>query len=188
MTFFRAVRKCWVKIEFLQRYDESGSAGYDAFMKGDYGEAAARVREMVASQQELYAHATDRQISMIRIHVCELPLSSYLKNYEFAAYLADIEHGEDIRLVDAADIRQLLDETGISDFVLFDRERLIALIYDLDAGTLKEARLVEDAALVDAYSAMADELMKASTPMLQSAIYLDVAGPSARSADHSLET
>ncbi len=178
MMFFKGLRKRWVKIEILQEYDESGFAGYDAFKSGDYGRAATLVRKMVMSQWELYDHAAEHGISMTRIRVCELPLSSYLLHYEFAAYLADIERGEDIRFVDASDVRRLLDETGISDFVFFDYERVIALIYDIHSGSLQEARLVEDAELVQAYSTVVDKLTKASVPMLQSPIYLDAVGRS----------
>jgi hypothetical protein len=185
MAFFKDLHKSWLKIEFLQEYDESGFTGYDAFRNGDYDEAARLVREMVMSQRELYGHAAERKISMTRIRICELPLSPYLQHYEFAAYLADIECGEDIRLVSADDVRRLLEETGISDFVLFDRERVIALIYDVHSGSLQEARLVEDAELVRSYSAVADELMKVSVPMLQSPIYLDSVGRSLETTKRS---
>lgn len=185
MTFFRSLHKSWMKIEVLQEYDESGFTGYDAFGNGDYDEAARLVREMVMSQRELYGHAAEHKISMTRIRICELPLSPYLRHYEFAAYLADIECGEDIRLVSADDVRSLLDETGISDFVLFDRERVIALLYDVRSGSLQEARLVEDTELVQSYSAVADELMRASVPMLQSPIYLDSVGRSLETTKHS---
>ncbi|MFD2356718.1 DUF6879 family protein [Nonomuraea ferruginea] len=160
MAFFRDLRRSWVKVECLQEYDESGFSAYDAFRNGDYDEAARRVREMVLGQRELYGHAVEHGIAMTRIRVCELPLSPYLEHYEFAAYLADIECGEEIRLVEAVDVRPLLDETGISDFVLFDRERVIALIYDKRSASLREARLVEDAELVHAYAAVTDELME----------------------------
>ncbi|MFI7454717.1 DUF6879 family protein [Nonomuraea sp. NPDC049714] len=182
MKFFTGLRTSWVKIEFLQEYDESGFAGYDAFKNGNYDEAATLVREMVMGQRELYGYAAEHKISMTRIRVCELPLSPYLKHYEFAAYLADIECGEDIRLVRAADVSRLLDDTGMSDFVLFDHRRVIALIYDLHTGSLREARLVEDTELVRAYSAVADELTRVSVPMLQSSIYLDSVGRSFETA------
>lgn len=173
MTFFQSLRRSWVKAEFLQEYDESGFPGYDAYKRGAYEEAAELVRDMVMSQRELYDHAAEQGVTMTRIRVCELPLSPYLRHYEFPAYRADIECGEDIRLVAVADIRRLLDKTGISDFVLFDRERVIALIYDVRSGLLREARLVEDVQLVRAYVELTDELVRKSVPMLQSPIYLD---------------
>lgn len=173
MTFFRGLRSRWVKVEFLQEYDESGFAGYEAFKRGDHVEAARLVRDQVMNQDEIYSHAREREVAMIRLRICQLPLTSYLIHYEFAAYLADIEQGEDIRFIDASDVGRMFAETNISDFVLFDDRVVIALIYDLQTSTLEEARLVEDPALVKAYAGVADRLIQESVPMLESRIYLD---------------
>lgn len=173
MQLFRQLRRRWVKVEFLQEYDESGFSGYEAFKRGYYEEAARLVREMVKSQDEIYSHARRYRVAMTRVRVCRLPLSSYLLNYEFAAYRADIECGEDIRFIDEREISDLIAETGISDFLVFDDEKVVALIYDLASSTLREARLVERPELVEQYVQVADRLIALSTPMLNSPLYLE---------------
>ena len=173
MTFFRDLRSRWVKVEFLQEYDESGFAGYEAFKRGDYIEAARLVHDQVVNQDEIYSHAREQDVTMIRIRVCKTPLTSYLIHYEFAAYLADIEQGEDVRLIDARDIGRIITDMGVSDFVLFDDRVVIALIYNLQTRSLEEARLVEDPSLVKTYASVADLLIQESVPMLESRIYLD---------------
>ncbi len=173
-TFFGALRSRWVKMEFLQEYDESGFEGYEAFRAGRFDDAARLVQEMVKGQTEVYAHARKHDVDMIRIRVCELPLSPYLLHYEIPAYLADIECGEQIRFIDVDDVRDILDETGVSDYVVFDDSRVTALIYDPRNARLKEARLVDSPPLLRAYIEVTEELIRRSTPMLESPIFLEV--------------
>jgi hypothetical protein len=170
-ALFRQLRRRWVKVERMQEYDESGSAGYQAFKKGAYGEARRLVQDMVKSQDEIYSHARRYAISMIRVRICDLPLSPYLVHYEIPAYLADLDCGEDIRFVDSRDIGDLLVPTGISDYVLFDDKRVIVLIYAEETGRLAEARLVEDRDLVKEYVEISDQLIRRSNPMLDSPIF-----------------
>jgi len=170
-ALFNELRTRWVKVERLQEYDESPFEGYLAFRRGDHAEAQRLVREMVKSQTEFYSLVRERGISMVRVRICDLPLSPYLVHYEMAAYLADAECGEDIRLVDSADIADLLAQTGVSDYVLFDDRRVVALLYDEDTARLREARLVEDPELVARYVALSDELINRSAPLLDSPIY-----------------
>ncbi len=81
-TFFNELRSRWVKVERLQEYDESDSAGYQAFRRGDYAEARKLVQQMVRSQTALYSHAQQFGVAMIRIRICDLPLSPYMVHYE----------------------------------------------------------------------------------------------------------
>lgn len=168
---FNGLRSRWVKVERLQEYNESDFEGYRAFKRGNFAEAKRLVQEMVKSQDDVYALVEKRNIAMIRIRIYEFPLSSYLVNYEIPAYLADIECGEDIRFVDVRSIDDILSETGISDYVLFDDNHVVALIYDGETGSLQEARLVEQDSLVQQYVEVSDELIKRSTPMLESAVF-----------------
>ena len=170
-TFFNELRSRWVKVERLQEYDESDSAGYQAFRRGDYAEARKLVQQMVRSQTALYSHAQQFGVAMIRIRICDLPLSPYMVHYEIPAYLADIECGEDIRFVDAQRIEELLTDSGISDYVLFDDKRVTALIYDVGSATLQDVLLTEDPAVVRQYVEISDELIRRSVPMLESPIF-----------------
>lgn len=169
--FFNELRSRWVKVERLQEYDESDSAAYQAFRRGHYAEARALVQDMVRSQTDIYAHARRFGVAMIRIRICELPLSAYLVHYEIPAYLADIECGEDIRFVDSRLIGDLLTDSGISDYVLFDDKRVIALIYDPASATLQDVLLTEDQEVVRQYVEISNELIRRSIPMLESPIF-----------------
>ncbi len=170
-TFFNELRSRWVKVERLQEYDESDSAGYQAFKRGAYAEARNLVQRMVRSQTTNYSHARRFGVAMIRIRICDLPLSPYLLHYEIPAYLADIECGEDIRFVDSRLIDDLLTDSGISDYVLFDDRRVTALIYDVGSATLQDVLLAEDPAVVRQYVEISDELIRRSAPMLESPIF-----------------
>jgi len=168
---FGELRTRWVKVECLQEYDESPFEGYLAFRRGDYAEGQRLVQELVRSQTEFYSLAQERNVPMVRVRICDLPLSPYLVHYEMAAYLAAVECGEQIRLVDSADVADLLARTGISDYLLFDDRKVVALLYDEDTARLREARLVEKPELVARYVELSDELIDRSTPLLESPVY-----------------
>jgi Family of unknown function (DUF6879) len=169
--FFRQLRTRWLKVERLQEYDEASFPGYQAFKRKDLPTAQRLVQEMVRRQDDLYRFAHERHVSMVRIRIYDLPLSAYLQDYEMYAYEADVQCGEDIRFLDSADIEDLLAQTGISDYLLFDSQRVVALLYDPTTGRLNEARLVEHGRLISQYVAVSEELMARSVPMLQSPIY-----------------
>jgi len=170
-TFFNELRSRWVKVERLQEYDESDSAGYQAFKRGEYAEARNLVQQMVRSQTTNYSRARRFGVAMIRIRSCDLPLSPYLVHYEIPAYLADVECGEDIRFVDSRLIEDLLTDSGSSDYILFDDKRVTALIYDVASATLQDVLLTEDPAVVRQYVEISDELIRRSVPMLESPIF-----------------
>jgi hypothetical protein len=65
---------------------------------------------------------------MRRVRIYDLPLSNYLKYYEIPAYEADMECGEEVRFVSSVDIQDILGATNISDYVLFDDNRLVVLM------------------------------------------------------------
>jgi hypothetical protein len=172
-TFVTALRHRWVKVEFLQAYDESDSAGYRAFLAGDYFAAGQLVQKMVKAQTEFYDHAREFNVALTRVRICEMPLSPYLLHYEIPAYEADIECGEDVRFVDHRDVEDLIVSTGVSDYVLFDEARVTALIYDEHAGIMRDVLLAEDPVVVHSYVKLSDRLIELSVPMLESPIYRD---------------
>jgi hypothetical protein len=169
---FNALRERWVKVERLQEYDESDSEGYRAFKRGDYA-VAQRLVEVFVKGQDVYEIASRHGVSMVRVRIYDEPLSEYLNHYEMYAYLADIECGEDIRFVDSASISDILSATGISDYVLFDTTRLVALVYDDLTGRLDEARLVKDESVIADYIEVTNELISRSVSMLESPAFRD---------------
>ena len=90
---FRQLRSHWVKVEFLQEYDETGSKAYESFIRGDYDDAKRRVTKDVKSQW-VYEHSKQYNVSMTRIRVVKYPISRYLLRFEYHAYVADEEMGD----------------------------------------------------------------------------------------------
>jgi len=170
-NFFNELRSRWVKVERLQEYDESDFEGYRAFKRGNYSQASRLVQEMVKGQTEVYSHVQRFGVQMVRVRIYDLPLSPYLIHYEIPAYLADIECGEDIRFIHSKEIDELLVETGLSDYVLYDDKRVTAIVYDLATATVKEVLLNENPDVVAEYVALSDQLIARSTPMLESDVY-----------------
>jgi hypothetical protein len=159
-------------VERLQEYDESDFEGYRAFKRGDYALGQRLVQDFVKAQ-DVYEIASRHGVSMVRVRIYDEPLSDYLIHYEMYAYLADVECGEDIRFISSASISDILSDTGISDYVLFDTTRLVALLYDDATGRLNEARLVKDEHTITAYIEVTDQLISRSVPMLESPAFHD---------------
>src|SRR5438094_7043494 len=92
-SLFDELKSQWIKVEFMQEYNESGRPAYDTFKRGDYEKAASLVRSTVARQTYMYDLASKKNLTLSRIRVYETPLSSYLRHYEIHAYLEDIKQG-----------------------------------------------------------------------------------------------
>ncbi len=164
---FRQLRSHWVKVEFLQEYDETGSKAYESFIQGDYDDAKRRVTKDVKSQW-VYEHSKQYNVSMTRIRVVKYPISRYLLRFEYHAYVADEEMGEQIFVVPWSEISDVISKTGISDYLVFDGEKVVALLYDEHSSTVQEARLVESQKEVARYIAMTQFLLERSVPLKQS--------------------
>ncbi len=68
------------------------------------------------------------------VHAISLPLTSYLK-YEIEwGYVYTSLAGEDVRLIDRAELSPEL--SGLTDFWLFDRKALVLVRYDSAGGFL----------------------------------------------------
>jgi len=176
---FSGLSKRWVKVEFLQEYDESGSPAYRTFREGDHREAERLVKEMVRSQTEFYSLARERGLEMIRIRVYWLPLSDYLRYYEIPAYEADVECGEDVRFLPGTRIPPGLCD-GLTDYVLFDDERVVTLEYEGTTPQLRRARLVEGRESVDRYLEITRSLLDLSERMHDDPVYREVGPDAAR--------
>lgn len=177
--YFAKLKSRWVKVERQQHYEELESPGYQRLLRGDYAEAGRLAQEMIREHGNTYSDfAREHGISMIRLRICDLPLSPYLAHYEIPGYVAVAERGTPVLFVDAREISDLLLTTGISDYVLFDEQRVMVLLYPDDgSGVLREARLVEDPSLVSEYVKVTDKLIERSVPMHDSPIFQSVELP-----------
>jgi hypothetical protein len=167
---FSCLRRRWVKVELLQEYDESDSIAYRKFKEGDHEAAARLVAEFVRSQREIYELARERKLEMIRIRVFVLPLTDYLRYYEIPAYESDVECGEKVFFLQDTQATDILGR-GLTDYVLFDDERVLILHYEKSTSTLREARLAEGSRTVGKYMEITEKLLERSVPMHQSPAY-----------------
>lgn len=161
---FGRLRKRWIKVEFVQSYDETGSEAYSAHLKGEHQLAATLVRNDVKGQW-VYDHARQHGVQMIRIRIYRAPLTDYLAHFEYHAYLADEEMGEAIYTVEWDKAAKSLLGAHVSDFLVFDDWAAVALLYDESSGTVEEARLVEDPREVQSYISLSESLLKLAEPL-----------------------
>lgn len=164
---FGLLRKRWVKVEFLQYYDEGDSEAFEAFLRGDFDLAAQRVAEDVKSQT-VYDVARQHDVSMIRVRVYRLPLTNYLSKFEYHAYIADEKMGETILTVNWSSAEDLIASTGVSDFLLYDDWGVVTLLYDEPTGRVHEARLVTEVSEVSAYVDITEHLINIAQPLRHS--------------------
>lgn len=164
---FKQLRRRWVKVEFLQHYDETGSEAFEAHLRGEREKAAEMVSKGVKAQW-VYDHARAHDVSMIRIRVYKVPLTDYLSGFEYFAYVADEEMGERVYALDWELAAGLIDQTRVSDYLIFDDRAVVALLYDEASGIVQEARLVTDGREVQAYVALTSGLLELAEPLRQS--------------------
>lgn len=161
---FRKLRHRWVKVEFLQSYDETGSEAFAALLAGRYEEAAELVKRDVKAQW-VYDHAGQHSVDMIRLRVYKEPLTDYLALFEYHAYIADHEMGERLYAVEWSRVSDLIDGSGASDFLVFDDWAVVALLYS-DDGIVQEARLVTDRPEVANYEKLVQLLLERAEPLV----------------------
>lgn len=154
---FTDVQQSWFRLETLQRYDAAYERDdFAAFLRGEPittapGPWQAMIREHVAAGREL-----------VRVHVVEEPLSDYIR-YELAAYVPNVDAGEQVRLIPVqrgtwpADVPR-------HDYWLFDDEHLWLMDYD-PAGAFLAARLVDDPATVERHRQWRDAALARSIPL-----------------------
>jgi hypothetical protein len=151
---FTDVRQSWFRLETLQRYDATNEReDFAAFLRGEPLDSApgpwqAMIREHVAAGRQL-----------VRVHVIEEPLSDYIR-YELAAYVPNVQAGEDVRLIPVpagtwpADVPR-------HDYWLFDDERLWLMDYS-PSGALDAVRLVDDPIAIEQHRRWRDAAIASS--------------------------
>jgi hypothetical protein len=151
--FSGAFRSLWetltsrfFKFEGRQTYAEPGDSSFEAFRRRELEEARRLVVERIAAQQPLYRSAASRGVQIVRVRRYELPLTPYLRDYELYGYIAGTEFGEEVLMVEASDadaLGQLIGETTLPDFVLFDDTVVLVQDYDVH-GRFQGARRIDD--------------------------------------------
>lgn len=150
------------KFERLQYYSQPGTPSYEALEQGRFFKALRLVQESIKAEAGAYSSARGRGVDLVRVRVVELPLSRYLR-YEFVGYLTNHEMGEDVRVLEAADCRDLPERLG--DFLLFDDKAGLIHNYIPPQNIQDGGWLVDDASELAKLTALAETLLARSVPL-----------------------
>lgn len=146
------------RLEVLDRYDvATDGADYDRYLRGEVGPDPARKEPWL---ETLRREAAEGKYSH-RVHVLTSPLTDYLRYECEWGYAYNAAAGEDIRILDLAEIRRpvgLVDE----DFWLIDNTHAVRMHYG-PGGTFAGAELVPPDA-VPCYRAARDAAWAVAVP------------------------
>lgn len=163
-------RKLWPTLtqryfmfEGRQAYAQPGDPSYEAFIRGDLAEAARQLASAIAAQEGLYSALFRKGVDFVRVRAVELPLSPYLRDYEFPAYRISSQYGERILILRLSETEPSSQFFAASDFLLFDSSA--ALVHDYDpTGLLRGGWLCRNAEYCAQLYALSRELVSASVP------------------------
>lgn len=127
------------RLETLDQYDaENEHEPYARFLAGEQADLAWRepwkrlVRETRASGR-----------IMQRVHVVSEPVSDYVRFELLDVYPANVDAGEDVRILGRGDLAIGAAQNFRTDFWLFDDDLVAVLAYD-EAGGVQSVQMVSD--------------------------------------------
>jgi hypothetical protein len=154
---FTDIHSSWFRLETLQHYDvEYEREDLAAFLRGEPidtnpGPWQATLRDHVSAGRQL-----------ARVHVLEEPLSDYVR-YELAAYVPNVDAGEDVRVI-AVRNGEWPEDVPRHDFWLFDDERLWLMDYD-PQGRFQATRRIDDPDALEQHRGWRDAALAQSIPL-----------------------
>lgn len=125
------------KLERGQSFREQGSPSWDAFARGELDEALRLIEQRRQGLTEYYESATRQGRTLYRVRVVAEPISSYLQ-WELNSLRQRSECGEKIRVIDAADIRELERDAELPEILTVGTDAVYQMLYDED-GALQGA-------------------------------------------------
>ena len=153
----------YLKVERRQAYNQTGDPSYEAFVRGDYGKAAELLREALMQQESMYRAAQDKGLKLVRLRLTELPLSDYLRYYEFPSYLiSQDELGEEI-FVGTVQPEGRLDDL-LPDCIIFDSTVMYVNTYDGCGRPVGVIRVVDPQTIRD-HAEHAESMLEDAVPL-----------------------
>ena len=148
------------RLETLDYYHaENEQQPYQRFLAGQPADMAWRepwkrlVRDVRASGR-----------TMERVHVVSEPVRDYIRFELLDVYPANVEAGEDVRILDRATaIARGLDW---DDFWLFDDDRAAVLVYDGE-GCIRRVEMYDEPGLMRGLGDLRDWALRFATPLTQ---------------------
>ena len=101
--------------------------------------------------------------TMQRVHIVSEPLNDYARFQLLHVYPANVEAGEDVRILSREDASGLV---AGGDYWLFDRRTAAVLTYD-SAGSVERVELIDDPGLVVSLRGIATLALDLATPLAQ---------------------
>lgn len=156
--FGEAFTESAFRLELLDQYvAENEAEPFQLFLAGESPDPAWR-----APWKRFVRSALAEGRSMARVHVVTEPLSDYTRFEITNVYPANVEAGEDVRILP----RPMAGELGLPDrdFWLLDSIRVAFMEYDAEGNWLS-VELSEEAETVAQSCAVRDRVMAAATPL-----------------------
>jgi hypothetical protein len=153
--YWGALRYDFFKLETLQFYDvEEEMSARLAFERGDREEAERQLRTFLMG-------SPPRNVQMRRVHVVDLPLSTYVQ-FELLAYKISAETGEESFLLPRDTATTLALPIKLQDFLLFDEK--VVMRHSFTNGKWISTDILEEPAQVEAYVTAKNMLLEHSLP------------------------
>ena len=134
------------KLERGQHFREPGFASWEAFARGDWGEALRLIEGERAFLTEFSARAKEHDIDLYRLRVVEQPIDPYLQ-WELHLLKLRAECGELIRVATTDLIRDYETVSPLPELVTLGTSTLYHVLYD-DTGELAGAVRIADQRMV----------------------------------------
>lgn len=148
------------RLEVLDKYVAANEAEpFRRFLNGEPHDPTWR-----EPWAELVREAVRDGKQMARVHVVKEPLSDYLKFELTCAYPANVNAGEDVRILEISQHPELAPPSR--DFWLFDEHIATVMDYDQD-GNFLGADATSDPALIAYYLHVRDLTMNLSVPLTE---------------------
>jgi hypothetical protein len=155
---FDSFRSSAFRLELLGRYFAANEAEpFRRFLAGEPQDPEWR-----EPWKRLVRDAARDGKRMARVHVVGEPLTDYLRFELTCAYPANVEAGEDVRILQSSQWAPLT--LPQDDFWLFDDREAAFLIYDAD-GNFQGAETTSDPAVIADYREARDLAMRHSVPL-----------------------
>jgi hypothetical protein len=141
---FRTMEKAIVgeeswKLERRQHFRQPGSASWEAFVRGDWGQALRLIEDRREVLSQFAAEAKALGTDLYRVRVVEEPIMPYLQ-WELHSLRLRAECGELIRVVSGEQIRDLETDGALPELVTLGPSVAYHILYDSEgelAGGVK---------------------------------------------------
>ena len=159
-NFPKLFKQSAFRLELLARYVAANEHDpFTRFLTGRPQDPAWR-----EPWQQLVRAAIREEKKMVRVHVVDEPLSDYLQFELTCAYPANVDAGEDVRILVRSEVPSM--HLPDYDYWLFDDHAAAVMSYDTDGNWLG-ASLTHDPTAIASYRRTRDLAIEHSAPLTE---------------------